>query len=71
MEKVPTLPAEVEKDYTCVKVIPGEVVWRNRTIDLTKIDKATAEELVKEKFPYLVKKSPAASAQGSASKAQL
>lgn len=56
MEKVPTLPAEVEKEFTCVKVIPGEVVWRNQKIDLTTIDKATAEQLVKDKFPYLVKK---------------
>lgn len=65
---VPTLTPEVSKDFECIKVIPGEVVWKNKTIDLRKIDKATAEKLVAEKFPYLVKKpAPAANAGSAAS----
>lgn len=52
----PSLPAEVAKDYECIKVIPGEVIWKNRSIDLTKIDLETAKRLESEKFPYLKRK---------------
>ncbi len=64
---VPTLTPEVSKDFECIKVIPGEVVWKNKTIDLRKIDKATAERLVAEKFPYLVKKPLPAISTGTGS----
>lgn len=56
MNGVPQLPVEVAKDYDCVKVVPGEVIWRNTSIDLTKIDLATAKRLESEKFPYLKRK---------------
>lgn len=67
MEKtIPTLPENVSKEYECIKVIPGEVVWKNVKIDLTKIDVATANRLVEEKFPYLVKKNTQTSSPASA-----
>jgi hypothetical protein len=63
---IPKMLPEVESKFNCVKILPGEVVWRNRLIDLTKIDVKTAEKLVEEKFPYLVKKgAPAAPPAGN------
>jgi hypothetical protein len=56
MSGVPQLPVDVAKDYDCVKVVPGEVIWRNKSIDLTKIDLVTAKQLESEKFPYLKRK---------------
>ena len=56
MMDIPKLPEVVAKDFNCIKVLPGEVIWRGKKYDLTKIDTATANRLVDEKFPYLTRK---------------
>ncbi len=53
---IPKLPAQVAEKFNCVKILPGEVIWRNKTIDLTKINVEQADKLVEEKFPYLQRK---------------
>lgn len=41
--------------YEVIGVIPGEIGYRGRKVDLSKIDSKTAAALVKEGFPYLRK----------------
>jgi hypothetical protein len=54
--EIPKMRPEVEPKFNCVKVLPGEVVWRNKHYDLSKIDLETANKLAEEKFPYLERK---------------
>lgn len=61
-----TISPEIKDHYEVVKVLPGEVKFGKNTYDLRTIDKATADELVKQNFPYLKpKKASAASGSGT------
>jgi len=55
--EVPKMQPDVEKEFDCVKVLPGEVLYKNKLIDIRKIDLATARKLHEDKFPYLKRKS--------------
>lgn len=59
----PQISPLIKDHYNVVGVVPGNVYFGDHKYDLTKIDLATADELVARNFPYLVKKEVAKSSK--------